>query len=565
MKIRQFLARKARRIGGEDEIPNIWYTLAFPNAHVHLARAAVDAYGIELLNIGTRKMLFADKTLHRADDIGVRDDGSTFHRLKVAGLVFACPAFQYHTGHLFLAIDLLDLHARYEDILAKRGSVSLELLHHFANQNVRTALESEYALAHEIGENDSVGYRGIAQGGTIGVGDRLEQKPVHVLATGKECFKQLARGALVVIVEIHLAQVSVKGVNLPFFELEVFHQYSREILSIEGGPNIELGIDEAHILELYNRVGDFLGPIFPTRFHHSIGKSMQRNVENVLSRTFKPRRQATVLVVMFEQEYGVTAFGENIGAGEAAQTTADHHHVILVLYTFEPVFTHKAPTNRTDLGKYNWKVPRGALGSGSLLGKGNATFELPPNPHRALHAPRTSYQLSACGSSEARNPFASMAKTKIKFETNQGIIEFKLFPDIAPKACENFATHVENGYYDGIIFHRVIPDFMIQCGDPTGTGTGGESIWGKSFEDECAPDLRFDKTGILAMANAGPGTNGSQFFITTAKTPWLNMRHTIFGEVTEGYETVESIEAVATDGGDKPLEEQKIIKATVIE
>ncbi|EDY85278.1 peptidyl-prolyl cis-trans isomerase, cyclophilin-type, putative [Verrucomicrobiia bacterium DG1235] len=158
-----------------------------------------------------------------------------------------------------------------------------------------------------------------------------------------------------------------------------------------------------------------------------------------------------------------------------------------------------------------------------------------------------------------------MAKTKIKFETNQGAITLKLYPDVAPKACENFATHVENGYYDGIIFHRVIPDFMVQCGDPTGTGRGGQSIWGKNFEDECTPDLRFDKTGLLAMANAGPGTNGSQFFITTAKTPWLNMRHTIFGEVEEGYDIVQAIEGVERDGMDKPLEEQKIVKATVID
>lgn len=158
-----------------------------------------------------------------------------------------------------------------------------------------------------------------------------------------------------------------------------------------------------------------------------------------------------------------------------------------------------------------------------------------------------------------------MPKTRIKFETTQGAIEFKLYPDIAPLACENFVTHIENGYYDGIVFHRVIPDFMVQCGDPTGTGRGGQSIWGKSFKDECTPELKFDRVGMLAMANAGPGTNGSQFFITTAKTPWLNMKHTIFGEVVEGYDIVQLIERVATDGSDKPLETQKIVKATVAE
>src|SRR5690606_35565420 len=100
-----------------------------------------------------------------------------------------------------------------------------------------------------------------------------------------------------------------------------------------------------------------------------------------------------------------------------------------------------------------------------------------------------------------------MAKTRIKLETTQGEIEFKLYPEVAPLTCENFVTHVENGYYDGIVFHRVIPDFMVQCGDPTGTGRGGQSIWGKPFKDECTPELKFDRVGMLAMANAGPGTN----------------------------------------------------------
>jgi peptidyl-prolyl cis-trans isomerase B (cyclophilin B) len=154
------------------------------------------------------------------------------------------------------------------------------------------------------------------------------------------------------------------------------------------------------------------------------------------------------------------------------------------------------------------------------------------------------------------------AKSKVVLETTQGTIEFKLFPNIAPKTCENFVGLIAKGYYDGIIFHRVIPDFMVQGGDPTGTGRGGESLWGATFEDEVTPDVRFDKPGLLAMANAGPGTNGSQFFITTAKTPWLNMRHTIFGEVVAGYDVVQKIEQAPTDGRDRPVEEQKIVKAT---
>ncbi|GAB4283174.1 MAG: peptidylprolyl isomerase [Opitutales bacterium] len=158
-----------------------------------------------------------------------------------------------------------------------------------------------------------------------------------------------------------------------------------------------------------------------------------------------------------------------------------------------------------------------------------------------------------------------MSEKIIILETNQGPIELKLFEAIAPKACENFETHVRNGYYNGIIFHRVIQDFMIQGGDPTGTGRGGESIWKKPFADEFDKSQTFDRKGILAMANAGPGTNGSQFFITTAATPWLTNRHTIFGEVVDGYPVVESIEASETDGQDRPKADQVIKRAYVKE
>ena len=145
-------------------------------------------------------------------------------------------------------------------------------------------------------------------------------------------------------------------------------------------------------------------------------------------------------------------------------------------------------------------------------------------------------------------------------ETNSGTIEVELFCKAAPLACENFIRLAEKGYYNGVIFHRVIKDFMIQGGDPTGTGRGGESIWGKSFKDECTPELKFDKLGLLAMANAGPSTNGSQFFITTVKTPWLNGRHTIFGKVIKGYDIVKKIGSVPTSKDGKPLKEQKILK-----
>lgn len=162
---------------------------------------------------------------------------------------------------------------------------------------------------------------------------------------------------------------------------------------------------------------------------------------------------------------------------------------------------------------------------------------------------------------EAANPIATI-------ETSKGNIKIELRADLAPKAVENFVTHSKNGYYNGQIFHRVIKDFMIQGGDPTGTGAGGESIWGGKFKDEFAPNAVFDKAGILAMANAGPNTNASQFFITTVPTYWLNGRHTIFGYVKEGFDVVKKIENVDTNGryeGNKPLEDVKIVSIKIEE
>ena len=178
---------------------------------------------------------------------------------------------------------------------------------------------------------------------------------------------------------------------------------------------------------------------------------------------------------------------------------------------------------------------------------------------------------------KAGEPIAAM-------NTSMGVIRIRLFPEAAPKAVENFVTHAKNGYYDGLIFHRVINDFMIQGGDPEGTGRGGESIWGKPFEDEFHVDLH-NLRGALSMANAGPGTNGSQFFIVQAKevepslltqmeqlanrgfpaetvanyeavggTPWLDYKHTVFGQVFDGMDVVDAIAAVDVNRSDKPLE-----------
>jgi peptidyl-prolyl cis-trans isomerase A (cyclophilin A) len=160
-------------------------------------------------------------------------------------------------------------------------------------------------------------------------------------------------------------------------------------------------------------------------------------------------------------------------------------------------------------------------------------------------------------------------------QTSQGTVVVRLFPDQAPKTVRNFVELAEGGrqwtdpttgrettskLYDGTIIHRVIPDFMIQGGDPLGSGRGGP---GYKFADEIHPDLRFDRPYLLAMANAGPGTNGSQFFITVVPTPWLNGKHTIFGEVIEGADVVDRITRVKTGSQDRPVEDVTLESVTV--
>jgi len=154
-------------------------------------------------------------------------------------------------------------------------------------------------------------------------------------------------------------------------------------------------------------------------------------------------------------------------------------------------------------------------------------------------------------------------KGYVRLHTNMGDLNIELHCDIVPKTCDNFLQLSETGYYDNTIFHRLIPGFMIQGGDPTGTGKGGKSIWGRHFEDEISNKLQHHGRGILSMANSGKDTNNSQFFITFAPCMHLNFKHTVFGRVVGGNETLAKMERVETDKEEKPMEEIKINKVTI--
>uniref|UniRef100_A0A1D1Z8C1 Peptidyl-prolyl cis-trans isomerase n=2 Tax=Anthurium amnicola TaxID=1678845 RepID=A0A1D1Z8C1_9ARAE len=152
---------------------------------------------------------------------------------------------------------------------------------------------------------------------------------------------------------------------------------------------------------------------------------------------------------------------------------------------------------------------------------------------------------------------------EVTLETSMGPVTVEMYYRHTPKTCRNFVELARSGYYDSVIFHRIIKDFVVQGGDPTGTGRGGVSIYGSKFEDEIRSELKHTGAGILSMANAGPNTNGSQFFITLAPAQSLDGKHTIFGRVCGGMEVIKRLGSVQTDKNDRPIHEVKILRATV--
>ena len=170
--------------------------------------------------------------------------------------------------------------------------------------------------------------------------------------------------------------------------------------------------------------------------------------------------------------------------------------------------------------------------------------------------------LGCADKNTSANSAVETKKTMAVFETSTGTFTVELFKDKAPNTVNNFVTLANKGFYNNLIFHRVIPDFMIQGGDPTGTGRGGP---GYVIKDEFHKDLKHDKQGILSMANAGPNSGGSQFFITVKETPWLDGRHAVFGQVVEGMDVVHKISKVSRNMQDKPLRDVTIISVKIQE
>ncbi len=301
---------------------------------------------------------------------------------------------------------------------------------------------------------------------------------------------------------------------------------------------------------------------------------------NILSEGLLKSLNGEINMMKLPQEEVEAAFGEAQARAEAAQAGTGELPPITAA-SLEKIGV--AIVMQSGLQQLGFGAEEADLiQKGFVKGAGDST----PNP--SLEAKMPAFQeyiqariqaaqskvmaAQAAAQEQAMADFAEVAAEwsekenfNVILETTQGKVEIELMPGIAPLAVANFVGHIESGYYNDLIFHRVIEGFMVQGGDPLGNGTGGESIWGKNFPDEFSPKVRFDTEGLLAMANSGPMTNGSQFFITTSKPEWLNDKHTIFGKVVLGYDNVKKIEGIEKGAGDKPVEDQKIVKAYIAE
>ena len=338
------------------------------------------------------------------------------------------------------------------------------------------------------------------------------------------------------------------------------------------GPLERVEVAEDELVEIVGYLTAQSGGVPSLQLEEAAVASLADGLEKCLS--------GELNIMQFAQETVEAAFGEAQARAEAIEASAEEIPAITAasLEKIGAVIVMQSGLQQLGFGADAAALIRKGFVAGSLDAEPDPSLEAKMPAFQEfiqvrVQVAQAKMQAEMMAAQEAAMAdFADVSaewKEKENFnvvlETTQGDVEIELYPSVAPLAVANFVGHIEGDYYDGLIFHRVINGFMIQGGDPLGTGTGGESIWGKNFPDEFSEDARFNQEGMLAMANSGPMTNGSQFFITTSNPEWLNDKHTIFGKVVKGYDNVKKIEAVETGAQDKPVEDQKILDARVVE
>ena len=325
VEVDELVAGERLGLGGEHEVADVRDGLAFAHAHVDLAGRGVHADLAGFLEERRLEGVFAAHLEDGVLDVGVGDDGRAgdFGFLALAG------AAEFHAhdaaaaGGVFFDVDLLDEH-----VATDVDPVGLHLGGHEVDHGVRAALEDEHALRHEVREDDAEGDRGVVERGAVGVGDRLEEQALDVRAAGEELLEELARGARVVVVVVHLAQMREEGLDGLGGELELLDQDAREVGAVEGRADVEVGVDEADVVQLVDPVRDLLGPVAAGGLDHPVREAVQGDVEDVAADALEVGGQAAELVVVLEEQHLAAELREVVRRGHPAEAGADDDGVV---------------------------------------------------------------------------------------------------------------------------------------------------------------------------------------------------------------------------------------------
>ena len=325
MEVDELVARERLGLGGEHEVADMRDGLAFAHAHVDLAGRGVHADLAGFLEERGLEGFFAAHLQDGVLDVRVGDDGGAgdlgFFALARAAELHAHDATA--AGGVLLDVDLLDQH-----VATDVDAVGLHLGGHEVDHGVRAALEDEHALRHEVREDDAEGDRRVVEGGAVRVGDRLEEQTLDVGTAGEELLEELARGARVVVVVVHLAQVREEGLDGLGGELELLDQDAREVGAVEGRADVEVGVDEPDVVQLVDAVRDLLGPVATGGLDHPVREAVQGDVEDVAADALEVGREAPELVMVLEEEHLASELREIVRRGHPAEAGADDDGVV---------------------------------------------------------------------------------------------------------------------------------------------------------------------------------------------------------------------------------------------
>ena len=320
MQVDELFRGEFRRVGREDEIADARERFAFANAHVDLAGRGVHAHGFRFREKIRGNGSGLEQFLDGVADVRVGEHRAAgdFRRLAETRVAHAHAAHDGNAAGPGFRQDFFR-----EAAAADFDAVFLQLVRHFSDEQIRAAAENVDAAAHEVGKDDAVGDCGLVERRAVGVGDGLEQKTVDVRAPREKFFEEFPRRPRVAVVVVHPREMFEKGADALGGNAELVGQNAREVCAVERRADVEFRVDEADVLELANRIRDVLRPVFAAGLDHPVRESVQRNVEDVPAGTLEERRQPAELIMVLQQQNGMSRLGEIVGAGHSGEPAAD--------------------------------------------------------------------------------------------------------------------------------------------------------------------------------------------------------------------------------------------------